>query len=71
MDAINYQTSKFNDDNEKHEELWSIVKSIVWVVANNWKLPDKGIWEFRNEDKHFTFSKDLCWVAIDKAIKVA
>ena len=71
MDAIHYQIIKFNDDNEKHEELWSIVKSIVWVVANNWKLPDKGIWEFRNEDKHFTFSKVLCWVAIDKAIKVS
>ena len=71
MDAIHYQIIKFNDDNEKYEELWSIVKSIVWVVANNWKLPDKGIWEFRNEDKHFTFSKVLCWVAIDKAIKVS
>ena len=71
MDAIHYLIIKFNDDNEKHEELWSIVKSIVWVVANNWKLPDKGIWEFRNEDKHFTFSKVLCWVAIDKAIKVS
>lgn len=71
MDAIHYQIIKFNDDNEKHEELWSIVKSIVWVVAKNWKLPDKGIWEFRNEDKHFTFSKVLCWVAIDKAIKVS
>ncbi|MDB3927598.1 glycoside hydrolase family 15 protein, partial [Flavobacteriaceae bacterium] len=44
---------------------------IVWVVAKNWKLPDKGIWEFRNEDKHFTFSKVLCWVAIDRAIKVS
>ena len=46
-------------ENNDYEELWSIVKSIVWIVKNNWKLPDKGIWEFRNEDKHFTFSKLL------------
>ena len=56
MDALHFQIVKFNDD-DKNQELWSIVKSIVWVVANNWKLPDKGIWEYRNEDKHFTFSK--------------
>ncbi|MFL2616479.1 MAG: glycoside hydrolase family 15 protein [Flavobacteriaceae bacterium] len=70
MDAIHFQIIKFNND-DKHQELWSIVKSIVWVVANNWKLPDKGIWEYRNEDRHFTFSKVLCWVAIDRAIKVS
>ena len=56
---------------ERHEELWSIVKAIVWVVQNNWKLADKGIWEFRNKDQHFTFSKLLCWVAIDRAIKIS
>jgi GH15 family glucan-1,4-alpha-glucosidase len=71
MDAIHYKIEKFTDENDKHEELWSIVKSIVWVVNNNWKLPDKGIWEFRNEDQHFTFSKLLCWVAIDRAIKIS
>jgi GH15 family glucan-1,4-alpha-glucosidase len=70
MDAIHFQIIKLNND-DKHQELWSIVKSIVWVVANNWKLPDKGIWEYRNEDRHFTFSKVLCWVAIDRAIKVS
>ena len=71
MDAIHYKIEKYTHENDKHEELWSIVKSIVWVVNNNWKLPDKGIWEFRNEDKHFTFSKLLCWVAIDRAIKIS
>ena len=71
MDAIHYQIEKFPSENEEYEELWSIVKSIVWIVKNNWKLPDKGIWEFRNEDQHFTFSKLLCWVAIDRAIKIS
>ena len=71
MDAIHYQIEKFPTENEEYEELWSIVKSIVWIVKNNWKSPDKGIWEFRNEDKHFTFSKLLSWVAIDRAIKIS
>ncbi len=71
VDAIHYQIEKYIDENDKHEELWSIVKNIVWVVDNNWKMPDKGIWEFRQEDQHFTFSKLLCWVAVDRAIKIS
>ena len=43
----------------------------MWVVENNWKQADKGIWEFRKEDRHFTFSKLLCWVAVDRAIKIS
>ena len=71
VDAIHFQIEKFKDISYKHEQLWSIVKSVVWVVEKNWKRPDKGIWEFRNEDQHFTFSKLLCWVAIDRAIKIS
>tara|TARA_X000000950_G_scaffold58537_2_gene70788 strand:- start:396 stop:2186 length:1791 start_codon:yes stop_codon:yes gene_type:complete len=71
MDAIQYQIEKYTYEDDKHEELWSIVKSIVWVVEHNWKLADKGIWEFRQEDQHFTFSKLLCWVAVDRAIKIS
>ena len=60
-----------NNDIENGEELWGITKSIVWVVDKHWQEADKGIWEFRSEDQHFTFSKVLCWTAVDKAIKVA
>jgi GH15 family glucan-1,4-alpha-glucosidase len=71
MDVIHYQIESYTQDDEKHEELWTIVKSIVWVVRKNWQLADKGIWEFRHEDRHFTFSKLLCWVAVDRAIKIS
>lgn len=40
-------------------------------MSKHWHEPDKGIWEFRTEERHFTFSKVLCWVAMDRAIKVA
>jgi GH15 family glucan-1,4-alpha-glucosidase len=71
MDVIYAQILSFSNDIENIEELWSITKGIVWIVNKHWQEPDKGIWEFRGEDRHFTFSKVLCWVAIDRAIKVA
>lgn len=71
MDVIHEQLVKFKTDIENGEELWGITKGIVWIVNKHWREADKGIWEFRTEDQHFTFSKVLCWVAIDRAIKVA
>ncbi len=71
MDVINQQFEKFTVDVEQTEQLWTITKGIVWVVQKHWQEPDKGIWEFRTEDRHFTFSKVLCWVAVNRAIKVA
>ena len=71
MDVIYEQLKNFSNDIENVEELWNITKGIVWIVGKHWEEPDKGIWEFRGEDKHFTFSKVLCWVALDRAIKVA
>ena len=71
MDVIYAQLVRFKNDLEHGEELWTLTKGIVWIVQKHWKEPDKGIWEFRTEDRHFTFSKVLCWVAIDRAIKIA
>lgn len=71
MDVIHAQLAKFSTGIENGEELWGITKGIVWIVSRHWKEPDKGIWELRTEDRHFTFSKVLCWVAIDRAVRVA
>lgn len=71
MDVIHQQLVHFRTDIEHDEELWSITKGIVWVVNKHWTEPDKGIWEFRTEERHFTFSKVLCWVAIERALRVA
>ncbi|WP_158973501.1 glycoside hydrolase family 15 protein [Cellulophaga sp. L1A9] len=71
MDVIYEMISQFSIDIQNGEELWGITKGIVWIVEKHWEEPDKGIWEFRSEDRHFTFSKVLCWTAIDRAIKVA
>ncbi len=71
MDVIHQLVVNFENDIENGEELWTITKGIVWVVSKHWEEPDKGIWEFREGDQHFTFSKVLCWTAVDKALKVA
>lgn len=71
MDVIHQFILQFENDIENGEELWGITKGIVWMVNKDWQKPDKGIWEFRSGDQHFTFSKVLCWVAIDKAVKVS
>ncbi|HYX06119.1 MAG TPA: glycoside hydrolase family 15 protein, partial [Bacteroidales bacterium] len=71
MDVIYQDMKAYHISSERSEELWTIVRSIVRSVETNWKKPDKGIWEFRSNGKHFTFSKVLCWVAIDRAVKIA
>ncbi|MDX9882521.1 MAG: glycoside hydrolase family 15 protein [Prolixibacteraceae bacterium] len=71
MDVIYQHFNIYNVSLAMSEELWTIVRSIVKTVDRNWQKPDRGIWELRNEQKHFTFSKVLCWVAIDRAVKIA
>jgi alpha,alpha-trehalase len=70
MEVIYQQFLQFETTLENSEELWTIVRGIVRIVEEHWKEPDKGIWEFRTEERHFTFSKLLCWVAVDRAIKI-
>jgi GH15 family glucan-1,4-alpha-glucosidase len=71
MDVILQYFELFKTTLGNSEDLWTIVRNIVKVVDENWQEPDKGIWEIRSEGKHFTFSKVLCWVAIDRAQKIA
>jgi len=71
MDVILQHFELFETSLEIGEYLWTITRSIVKIVEHNWEKPDKGIWEIRTEEKHFTFSKVLCWVAIDRAISIA
>jgi GH15 family glucan-1,4-alpha-glucosidase len=71
VDVIYQHFSIYDTSMQNSEELWTIVRSIVKIVKDNWKKPDRGIWEIRTEYRHFTFSKVLCWVAVDRAIKIA
>jgi len=41
------------------------------MAATGWQQPDQGIWEIRAQPRHFLYSKLMCWVALDRAIKLA
>lgn len=44
---------------------------IADLVCDIWRQPDSGIWEVRSEPAHFTHSKMMCWVALDRALQLA
>lgn len=56
---------------ENKEDIWTVVRTLARHVEHNWMKKDRGIWEFRSWKKHFTFSKLLSWVAMDRAMKIA
>ena len=50
---------------------WEYLRRVVNFVIDHWREPDEGIWETRGGRQHFVFSKVMCWVAMDRAIKAA
>ncbi|MFP5378726.1 MAG: glycoside hydrolase family 15 protein, partial [Vicinamibacteria bacterium] len=52
-------------------ETWATVTTLVEWVAANWSREDHGIWEVRGPLRHFVSSKLMCWVAIDRGLRIA
>jgi GH15 family glucan-1,4-alpha-glucosidase len=50
---------------------WNLQKALVGYLETVWDKPDRGIWEVRGPNQHFTHSKVMAWVALDRAIKTA
>lgn len=51
--------------------VWPIQRDLIRVLASRWQEPDEGIWEVRGPRQHFTHSKVMAWVAVDRAIRDA
>lgn len=51
--------------------VWTKISRIVDWLSRNWHLPDRGIWESRGEPKEYLSSRLMCWVALDRALKIA
>ncbi|MFH5923195.1 glycoside hydrolase family 15 protein [Roseomonas xinghualingensis] len=68
MDAV-YLSDKYGEQ-MTHDGWQSVVRSINWLVAN-WEQPDEGIWEVRGGRRHFLHSRLMCWVALDRALRLA
>lgn len=50
---------------------WEHVRRMVEHVRHHWHEPDEGIWEVRDEPRHFLHSRLMCWVALDRAVRLA
>ncbi len=50
---------------------WEVLRPLVDEVMRVWREPDDGIWEARIGARHYVHSKLMCWVALDRAIKIA
>jgi alpha,alpha-trehalase len=51
--------------------LWPIVQAQAKCATDVWRTPDQGIWEARGKPQHYVSSKLMCWVALDRAAKLA
>jgi GH15 family glucan-1,4-alpha-glucosidase len=51
--------------------IWPILEKQVGEALKHWQEPDAGIWEVRGELRHFTSSKIMCWVAVDRGARLA
>lgn len=68
MDALHHA---WRNGLEADRSGWRIERALVDFLESNWTRPDYGIWEVRGEPRHFTHSKLMAWVGLDRAIKSA
>jgi GH15 family glucan-1,4-alpha-glucosidase len=68
MDAV-YLYNKYGDP--IWYELWTHLRRLIDWVCDNWRREDEGVWEVRGGRRHFVFSKLMCWVALDRALRLA
>ncbi|MHB8619180.1 MAG: glycoside hydrolase family 15 protein [Chloroflexota bacterium] len=49
---------------------WALLRNLVEDAAASWREPDSGLWEVRGGPKHFVYSKLMCWVALDRGVRL-
>jgi GH15 family glucan-1,4-alpha-glucosidase len=52
-------------------DFWTRIRHRLDWICDNWQQPDEGIWEMRNRQEHFVYSKLMNWVALDRGIRLA
>jgi GH15 family glucan-1,4-alpha-glucosidase len=57
--------------NSPDDDYWRFLADLVDAACERWQEPDRGIWEWRGEPRHFVHSKALAWSAIDRGIRLA
>ena len=57
--------------NSPEDDYWRFLSDLIDTASERWEEPDRGIWEWRGERRHFVHSKALAWSAIDRGIRIA
>lgn len=57
--------------NSPDDDYWRFLLDLVDAAAERWREPDHGIWELRGEPRHYVHSKVMCWVALDRGLRLA
>src|SRR5258708_36979131 len=52
-------------------DAWVKIRNRLEWICENWQRPDAGIWEMRNRQEHFVYSKVMNWVALDRGLRLA
>jgi GH15 family glucan-1,4-alpha-glucosidase len=75
LDIFGEMLNAVYDTSRHGEEIlpgrWAIFRGIVDYVRKVWNTKDSGIWEIRGAPRHFIYSKLMCWVALDRGIRIA
>jgi GH15 family glucan-1,4-alpha-glucosidase len=56
---------------EPDDDYWRFLLDLVDAAVERWQEPDRGIWEWPGEPRHFVHSKAFCWVAVDRGLRLA
>jgi GH15 family glucan-1,4-alpha-glucosidase len=56
---------------QMEEGTWASLSRLVSWIADNWRQPDSGIWEVRAGQQHYVLSKVMCWVTLDRGVRMA
>jgi GH15 family glucan-1,4-alpha-glucosidase len=68
LDSLYLHTKEYGHNSQR---LWPVIEDQVKRAIATWRLPDQGIWEARGAPKHYTSSKLMCWVALDRGARLA
>ena len=71
LDSFALHTSHNGISQQLPQAGWDIISGHVEDAIAHWSEPDRGIWEVRGKPKHFTASKVMCWVAVDRGVRLA
>ncbi|MBK0866077.1 glycoside hydrolase family 15 protein [Saccharopolyspora sp. HNM0986] len=68
MDALHLARERGVRENA---DTWALQRGMIKHLEKIWQQPDKGLWEVRGPDRHFTHSRVMVWVAFDRAVRAA